>query len=356
VKRILVTGAGGSAGIGFTRCLKAAQEKMFLVGTDSSNLLIHFSETNRKILILPASSPEYIEVLNGIIEEFKVEFVHAQPDIEIAAISRNREKIQANVFLPDKETIEICHDKFKSNEIWRGKGIPAAKTILITDEKVLKMAFDKVDSPLWVRANRGAGGKGSLLVEKCEHAKAWIDYWTGWGNFLASEYLPGANFGWDGLFKDGELVCSQTKQRLEYVLQGASPSGVTGTTGVAKSIKREDIDEIAKKAIYAIDQTPNGAFSVDLKENVNKIPCVTEINPGRFLSSSLHFFHQAKCLLPYLYVKLAYGEKISSADIPRQISPGTILIRGLDKSPILLDEEKLGRLSHEKERARFVIT
>lgn len=313
---------------------------MFLVGTDCNKLSIHFSETDKRVLIPSANSLKYINALNCAIEKFKIEFLHAQPDSEIAVISENRNKIDINMFLPQKKTIKLCHDKFKTNKILKRKNVPVAETIRIRNKNDLKKAFEKIDLPLWIRATKGAGGKGSLLVREGRHAESWVDYWDGWRSFLASEYLSGANFGWDAIFNDGELICCQAKQRLEYALKGASPSGITGTTGVAKSIRKEDINEIAEKAVYAIDQNPCGVFSVDLKESKEKIPCVTEINPGRFLSSSLHFFYTTKCLFPYVYIKLAFGEKVPTAAL-KGIDPGVILIRNLDAKPKLLTEKTL---------------
>jgi len=334
MKKILVTGSGGAASIGFVRCLRKSPEKIFLVGTDCNELFIHFSETDKSFLIPPANSPDYIDVLNEIISREHIEFVHAQPDVEITVLSENRDKVNANLFLPRKDTIKICQDKFRATQIWKRKDIPIANTVLISKETDIEKAFEEMGSPLWIRAIHGAGGKGALLVNKYEHAKAWIDYWSGWGKFMASEYLPGANFGWDGVFKDGELIANFTKQRLEYVLQEASPSGITGTTGVAKIVERHDVCKTAINAIYAIDKNPNGVFSVDLKENKEGIPCVTEINPGRFLTSSLHFFYMVDYLLPYLYVKIAYGEKLPDTKLKYT---NALLIRGLDTKPKLIN-------------------
>jgi len=333
MKKIIVTGSGGATSVGFTRCLRKAPEKMYLVGTDANETYIHFSETDKKFVVPRANSPNYIDVLNDIISKEDIEFVHAQPDIEVAVLSENRDKINANIFLPHDNTIKICQDKFRATKIWERKNVPVAKTLLISNEVDMDGAFKEIGATLWIRAIQGAGGKGSLRVNEHKHATAWIDYWNGWGKFVASEYLPGANFGWEGVFKDGELVKSFSKQRLAY--KGGSPSGV-GTTNVAKLTKRSDICETAMNAVYAIDKNPNGVLSVDLKENEKGIPCVTEINPGRFLTSSLHFFYMINYLMPYLYVKIAYREKIPPMSIKLEYFDIS-LIRDFDKRPKLID-------------------
>jgi carbamoyl-phosphate synthase large subunit len=344
VKKILITGSGGSAGLGFTRCLKIAPEKIFTVGTDCNEKSIFNSETDKRILIPPAKSSNYIKVINEIIDNYNIEFIHAQPDIEIKVLSENVKKIKCLTFLPSMKTVEICQDKMRTQKILEENEIPVARAILIKSPDDLKEAFEEIKPPIWIRAIKGAGGKGSLLVRKFEHANSWIDYWDGWGNFMACEYLPGSNFGCDLIFNNGEFVTCQTKERLEYILSQASPSGITGTSGVVKAVNRKDIEKISKDAIYSIDSSPNGVFSVDLKENRNKKACVTEINPGRFLTSSLHFFYMTRNLLPYVYVKIAYKEYVPEKLLSKRIFEGTILVRSLDKYPILLKESKLKKI------------
>jgi biotin carboxylase len=355
MKRVLITGAGGSASIGFTRCLKIAPENIFTVGTECNEKFVFNSETNVKILVPPAKSPEYIDVLNEIIKKYDVDFLHVQPDVEVGVLSENREKIKCSMFLPSKETIIICQDKLESNRIWQKKKVPTSRSKFIRNEEDLKEAFDAIEPPLWVRAIKGAGGKGSLLVHKYKHAESWIDYWSGWGNFMASEYLPGANCGWDAIFKDGDLMACQTKERLEYMLSRASPSGITGTTAIAKSVNKKDVNKIAEDAVRAVDPKPHGVFSVDLKADKNGNFFVTEINPGRFLTSSLHFFYTAKNLMPYSYLKIAYNESVPENILRQKTPEGTILIRSLDSKPIILKEKKLNELIADREKNQYVV-
>lgn len=355
MKRVLITGAGGSASIGFTRCLKIAPENIFTVGTECNEKFVFNSETNVKILVPPANAPEYIDVLNEIIEKYDADFLHVQPDVEVGVLSANREKIKCSIFLPSTKTIKICQNKLESNRIWQEKKVPTSRTKFIENEEDLEEAFDAIGSPLWVRTIEGAGGKGSLLVHKYKHAENWIDYWNGWGNFMASEYLPGSNLGWDAIFKDGNLMVCQTKERLEYMLSRASPSGITGTTAIAKSVNKQDVNEIAEDAIRAVDPKPQGVFSVDLKADKNGNFMVTEINPGRFLTSSLHFFYSTKNLMPYVYLKTAYNENVPEKILKQKTPEGTILIRSLDSEPITLKETKLNELVADREKNQYVV-
>jgi carbamoyl-phosphate synthase large subunit len=354
MKRLIITGAGGSAGIGFTRCIRKANERIFTLGTDTSERMIHFAETDKKALVPRADSKGYIDALNELISKFKIDMLHAQPDLEIKRISEDRERLNCIVFLPSKEAIRICSDKFKLQRKLMQREVPTPKAIKINSKKDLVKAFEEFGNIVWLRAIKGAGGRGSLLVKNIEHGIAWIDYWSGWGSFMANEYLPNENYGYDLIFKDGELYFAQGKQRIEYMLQRASPSGITGTAGIVKAVKNKEIEELAINAVYVVDKNPNGAYAVDLKVDVKGIAKVTEINAGRFLTSSLHFFYITNTLAPHLYIKLAFGEEVKKGEV-KPIKHGKIMVRNLDCYPLVFDEDELAKLSSKRKKSKYVI-
>ena len=49
------------------------------------------------------------------------------------------------------------------------------------------------------------------------------------------------------------------------------------------------VDEIALRAITAVDGSPHGIFSVDLTYDDEGVPNPTEINIGRFFTTHLFF-------------------------------------------------------------------
>lgn len=344
MKRIIITGCGGYAAIGFTRCLHQSEDKFFLVGTDCDERGVHFGLTDKKYVVPKASAKNYIDILNGIIEKHDLEFLYAQPSQEIIILSENRERLKARMCLPKKETILTCMNKYESQKRWVKAGVPTAETIFIKEEDDLERAFSDIGSPLWIRAISGSGGKGCLLVNGVDEARVWIEFNRGWNNFIASEYLPGRNMGCDMIFKEGNLICSQAKERLKYALEKANPMGITGTTGVLKTVSDLSINNLAERAVRAIDKNPNGVFSVDMKADKNGSLNITEINPGRFLSSSVHMFYKSNFLLPYYFVKLAYNEELPDFKKHNPLPPNHVIIRQLDVLPIIMEEKSLKSL------------
>jgi carbamoyl-phosphate synthase large subunit len=325
LKRILVSGCG-PASINFIKSLKIAPEKIAIIGTDANKYHIFMSQADKTYLVPRATEPTYIETLNEIIFKEKIEFVHPQPDIEVAVLSENREKLKALTFLPSKKTVKICQNKFLSTQIWINKGIPTAKTLELKNEEDVEKAFNELGSPIWIRAKHGAGGRGSTPASNKKTALAWIRYWKSrnkdW-EFIAQEYFGGRNIGFHSLFKNGELVISMARERLEYIYPYLAPSGVTGTPSVQRTIHDSEVNKIGKEAVLAVDSKYNGIACVDLKENAEGTPCPTEINAGRMFTTSYFFSYAGTKLydecgmpvewfsnIPYLYIKLAYKESI----------------------------------------------
>jgi glutathione synthase/RimK-type ligase-like ATP-grasp enzyme len=335
MRRILVTGAGGSPATNFVRSLRAAPEPVHLIGTDADKFCLQRAETDARFLVPPAGDPAFLEVLNTIIERERVDLVHAQNDAEVAFISEHRDQVEARLFLPARETIRTCSDKFLSFERWRVAGLTVPDTVLIRTEGDLKEAFERFGGALWLRATTGAGGRGSLPVQDYDTARSWLDFQKGWGTFTAAELLEPDSTTWMSIWYDGELVVAQGRRRLYWELSRVAPSGVTGVTGAAVTIADAVLDDIAERAVLAIDPRPHGLFGVDLTYDGSGLPNPTEINVGRFFTTH-QFFTALGLNMPDIYVKLAFGEPPPSIERRRNpLEKGMVWIRGVDFEPVL---------------------
>lgn len=351
MKRILCTGAGGPAGINFVKSLSLGPETMHIVGTEASEYYLHLAPTETKYLVPRAIDPSYIDHLNEIIRKEKIDFLHAQPDVEVEAVSEKREKLEAPVFLPSKRAVKACQDKLESAKVWKQKDVPVAKTVEIKQEVDVDRAFEELGSPIWIRATSGAGGRGSSPADNKETALAWIRYWksrkVNW-NFIAQEHLPGKNIAFHSLWKDGELVVSMARERVEYIYAYLAPSGIMGTPAVQKTVHDEAVNRIGTEAVLAVDPNFNGIASVDLKENKLGVPCVTEINPGRMFTTSFFFSYASKVFfndyrvnIPYLYTKLAFKESIPPMEKYNVLPADVYWIRHMDAPAKLVKDNKV---------------
>ncbi len=117
-----------------------------------------------------------------------------------------------------------------------------------------------------------------------------------------------------------------------------TPHGQTSTPSVARTVTNPSVDQLAIKAIRALDPTPCGAFCVDIKEAADASPRVTEINAGRFFTTS-NFFAAAGLNMPDLLMRCALGERPERRDSSplepdlywiRMVDMGYALVRGED--------------------------
>jgi carbamoyl-phosphate synthase large subunit len=218
-------------------------------------------------------------------------------------------------------------------------------------------ALENFGSPIWIRATHGAGGTGSTPAGNRETAVSWINYWktrnVAW-RFIAQEHLPGRNMAFHSIWKDGKLVTSMARERLEYIYPHLAPSGITGTPAVQRTVHDRNVNETGTKAVLSIDRRFNGIACVDLKEDSEGTPCVTEINAGRMFTTSFFFSFASSTLrkdyfanIPYLYLKLAYDEKLPKIPQYNVLPKNVYWIRHIDAPARLVKNGKvLGEMYH----------
>lgn len=326
MKRILVTGAGGAPGANFIASLRLAkEEKFYIVGADINKYHIELTEGLDAKYILPTvDSPEYLDKLNEIIKREKIDFVHSQPEQEVAFISANKDKVNAKTFFPKPETLAITSDKAVFNRLLQENGLHVPKAYRLESESDIQVALDdllRFQEKVWLRATRGAGSKASLPVNTMLQATGWIDYWVKLkgltiSDFMISEFLPGGEFAFQSIWYEGELITSMVRRREEYLFGNLFPSGQSSSPSVAVTVHRDDINELATKAIKLVDPKATGIFCADIKENKDGIPCLLEINAGRFFTTSNNF-STAGLNMPYYYVKMALEGRESLPDLPQ---------------------------------------
>jgi len=356
MKRILVTGAGGPAASNFVHSLRLAPERFFVVGTDSSKYHLELADLHARYLLPRAREPGYLEELNAVLERERIDLVHPQPDLEVLALGEHRDKLMARTFLPSLATLELCYDKAGCARRIAESGLPTPRSFAVDSETSLRQATETIlssHSKAWVRAVRGAGARASLPVSSPDQAVGWVRFWTEekgltYGDFMVSQFLPGREFAFQSLWLEGELVTSQARERLEYVFGHLTPSGQTSSPSVARTVHRGDVNELAAACVRAIDLRATGVFCVDLKEDEREEPLLTEVNAGRFFTTS-NFLAAAGANMPYTYVRLALGEPVDGLPKFNAVEAGLYWVRMMDMGFRLVREGEWSarQLSHQ---------
>lgn len=350
MKRILVTGAGGSAAHNFIDSLRnnPNDEVFYIVGADMSRYHIELSDVDKRYIIPGVGDPEYINIINKIIKEENIDFLHCQPDVEVNFLSQYQKKINTKTMLPKYETIEICQNKMEFNRILRENNIAVPEAYYLESEESLEKALGKLfknHEKVWLRAIRGAGSRAALPVKKVKHAKMWVDYWKemrglGYGDFMVSEFLPGKEYAFQSIWKDGELLMSQARERLEYIFGNLTPSGQSSSPSVAMTVHNDKVNKLAYNAVKAIDPNATGIFCADIKTDKDNNEKIIEINAGRFFTTS-NFFSAAGLNMPYFFTKMGFGEAIENSHKPfNNIPENWYWVRMIDMGYKLIKEEE----------------
>lgn len=340
--KILLLGAGGNAGINFVKSLKLSDKNYYVIGCDYDAYNLSTSNADKKYLMSNRDESKKIHEITRIIEDEGINFIHAQPDPEVAFLCRNKEIFGDLIFPHSIEKWKIFSDKNFCQKVWSkslGLKFNNAPFNDIKDSEDRFEEIRRISGKVWVRAITGAGSKAALPVSTLSQAKSWVNYWIEEKgmhshDFMVAEYLPGKEYAVQTFWVDGELIHSQARERLVYFFGNIMPSGQSSTPAVAIVASDEDVYDIAYKAIKSLDDKPSGIYCVDLKRDVGGKVFPLEINYGRFFTTS-DFFARLGTNTPSTYVNYSITQKIDTKKI-ESIKDEFLWIRGLDKEPKLI--------------------
>lgn len=352
--RILLTTAGAGNAINVVRSLKGSKlhgfkRRTFIIGANINKMELAKSNADKNYIIPKFDSKVYINSISDLIEKEKIDFMIPNHEFEIATIVRSQNPtIMSKCFLPSKNTVELCIDKYKLikklDELGFERNIPKSFKIKHYDEIYNDPHYN---FPLWIRLTRGAGSRGATLIRNLDELKFWINYWVTYNyidasDFMGSEYLPGRDYHYFSLWKDGEMVIGKSIERLQYCCAKYTLTGTSSSPSVCKTICDPKLDYLAQSIVRSIDDKANGLFGIDFKCNKYDIPCLTEINIGRFPRINYIFNHVGPNMAE-LYTYCGLGIKFKLPKNTMKLEKDWYLFRDFDLGLILKSEDDINR-------------
>jgi carbamoyl-phosphate synthase large subunit len=345
--RVLVLGAGSGAGNNLIRSLRAADAAIVTVGAHHDPFVLKKSIADRHYLIARPAQPHFLASLQRVIARERVDVLIPHGDGEVRVASELRAELSCRLFLPSPAAIALCQDKYALTARLASLGVPVPTTYPIGHLDEVDAVFGRFPpgSRLWCRIRAGAGSLGATPVDRPEHARSWITYWQDLrgvpaSSFTLSEYLPGRDFACQSLWRDGELCLIKTVERLTYFGGASQPSGVSSIAGLAKTVCEPRVVEVCTGAIRGLGAGISGAFSVDLKANRAGVPCVTEINAGRFITMTNLFDLAGKHNMTAAWVRLALGEPVDLHG-EYDVAEDHYFMRDVDTTPGIVHGDEL---------------
>lgn len=350
--KILVTGVGGPTPRSFTLSLKKFGTKFnhsTFIATDNNPLSIGLYQKDlfEKSYLIPGCNDEnYWNTINQIITENNIEYAIIQPELEVLEWSKYalNNQLPCKVLLPDYQLACSLVDKAQLNEILLPLNLTPLSFEFDRNYQNLNEIFDKLGSEFWVRSSKGTSGLGSLKINNLESLKNWIHINSDVTTFLASKFLTGRNLACKLLYLNGKLVRSASAERVNYIMSKVAPSGITGNTSFGRFLNDEKIVAVASKAMdylfNYLNIKPHGFFTIDLKEDENGTPFITEINVRHvaftqcFAAAGANF---AEDTMRFLSNDESFDYNYKMYEFEKDL----IFLRDVDSLPILMKENEL---------------
>jgi hypothetical protein len=336
-KRLLVMGAGTGAGNNLVASWRSSLPAITVIGCHEDPFVLRKSSADRTYLL--RGGPDTISELIHIAESEAVDLVVPTGDADVTLLSDHRDVLGGRVYLPSKAVVDLCQDKCDLAATLARHGVPVPVSLPVSARETVHEVVTKLAwAPrLWCRMRSGSRSLGATPVTTAAQAQSWLLLWEELRGvpataFMLAEYLPGRDFLCQSLWRDGRLVLVKTFERLSYFGGENSPSGASSLSSLAKTIVDDRVVDVCVRAVAALDPQASGAFSIDLKENGEGVPCITEINAGRFFIGMTAFDHIGRHNMSACFIRLALGEALA-IDAPYDCPPDYYLVRDLDTTP-----------------------
>lgn len=330
---VLVMGAGGNAARNYVSSLRLSNKIGQIIGVDTDPNSVYLN--NCDTIIVLNKNNDLLEALREIIAKHRIDYIHAQPEQNVRFLAEHQEQFAISGSFHDLEFYDKFADKMYCQNQWSeklGLGFSMVYTLeqCLENPKLFDSLLEKTGKA-WIRARRGAGSKAALPISKIEHAQFWADYWRakneGVNDFVLSEFLPGSEYAVQMIWIKGKLMHLQARERIEYFFARQMPSGQSSTPSVSRVVNISDVSNLAHDIVKAIQDVPHGIYCADMKRNWNNEVIPTEVNYGRFFTTS-YFFAQVGLNSPLDFLLSQMGESIERKI--DYLNDNTYSYRGLD--------------------------
>jgi len=348
---ILITGVGGPTPRSFAIALKKYSNyaDYRLIATDINPLAIGLYQKDlfdQSYIVPRASDPEYWSVIDKIVKENDIEFAIINPELEVVEWAKRNELglLPCKTLLPDSILNDLFVDKSKLTELLKEEDIVPPSVEFKRNDTDFSPVFDKLGTGFWVRSSSGTSGLGSLKINSEKDLKNWIRINPAIETFLASKFLPGRNLACKMLYYNGKLVRAAIGERVHYIMAKVAPSGITGNTSFGRLLNDPTVFEESKRAMDYIFKTTgakkHGFFTVDLKEDENGKPYITEVNVRHVAFNQL--FAKAGANFAEDTMRLLNNDPTFDNTFKLyEFEKDLIFLRDVDSLPILMKESDL---------------
>lgn len=296
ITRVLVTGAGGPAGIAVIRSLlKRADVEVFAADMDGWASGLYLVPEGARRIVPPGKSPQFVDDVIALCAADDVDVLFSTVDVELPGLAERRAELAAvgtALAAPSHETLVTCLDKYRLAQAVDGHARIPETRLLDRDGVGAEWVF-----PVIVKPRSGAGSRGVRLIAD----RAALEALGEDRSIIIQENLPGEEFSVDVLAGlDGSVIAAVPRSR-ERVDSGVSIAG--------RTVRRAELSDTAADVARAIGLS--GVANVQLRYSSDGIPALLEVNP-RF-PGAMPLTIAAGVDMPSLLLDLVLGRPVPSA-------------------------------------------
>lgn len=299
-----------------TYLLKYFKENMSegdkIVATDMQLSAPALTAADIKVQVPAVYDPSYIDVTLDICKKYNINALLCLNDLELPILAENKSKFEAigvTVIVSDPKVIDIAFDKYKTAQWVESIGLNAPKTYVTLASAKEAIAKDEIAFPLFMKPRWGSGSIGLENIDDMEELDIYYHLLikkikktilatasVGDEYIMIQEKLTGKEYGLD-VMNDlkGNNVGVSVKQKLAMR---------AGETDKAITVDIPEVYEMGKKIGQNLHHIGN--LDVDIMQRANGDYCVLELNP-RF-GGGYPFSYEAGVNMPKAIIQWLKGE------------------------------------------------
>ena len=298
--RVLVTGAGGAAGVAVIRSLASRQGvEVFAADMDGWAAGLYLVPAERRRLVEPGASADFVPGIAEIVRQDGIDVVFSTVDVELEPLASRRAELSPAVLAaPSLSTLRTCLDKLELARACEGSARVPTTMVLDASGKAADWVY-----PVIIKPRRGAGSRGVRLVASREELVAMAND----DSIIIQANLPGEEYSVDVIATGGTLVAAvpRTRARVD-----------SGVAIAGRTVRDAELERQASLVAAAIGL--DGVANVQLRRDASGQPALLEVNP-RF-PGALPLTIAAGVDLPSLALDLALGRALPEIAPFREIA------------------------------------
>ena len=286
--KIMITYVGGIAGQSVIKMIKKSKykDRIEIIGTDCDKYAAGFEWVDKPYLV--SKVPECLSQYDQIIKKEKQDLILPTGEEDLTHLSKYE-----NAYMGDEKLIELCQDKYDFYKHY--------KTFFGFQMPQTELSWEDLELPMIQKPITGRGSRGFELLENAGHIAA-VEKRP---MTIYQEYLPGQEWTIDVLLTDKTKVIVPRKR--------VNVKGGNSTCGKIELNR----DIIMFLEMFFQDQSFRGPLCVQMKEDKDGVPKLTEINP-RFGGGSI-FTTIAGINFVDVILAEKFGDKLELEE-PREIT------------------------------------